>query len=127
MGIFIVFILQSTWFVAWMSIDQARIDANRNGCLPCYKHPLSRGNPENKTKMDEIAQECSQMDALQSAFHQYGKILLKPVAQAVVISITIGVLAISLWGNVELRQEFDPIWFLPRDSYLARWNYMNER
>ncbi len=27
----------------------------------------------------------------------------------------------NIWGNVLLRQEFNPIWFLPQDSYLFKY------
>lgn len=37
------------------------------------------------------------------------------------------ILAFTLWGNYELRQEFDPMWFIPKESYLSRWNQMNEK
>ena len=32
-----VFVLQTTWFVAWMAIDQRRIDERRNGFIPCLR------------------------------------------------------------------------------------------
>lgn len=27
-------------------------------------------------------------------------------------------LAVSIWGVTELKQEFNPVWFLPQSSYL---------
>lgn len=27
----------------------------------------------------------------------------------------------NIWGNILLRQEFNPIWFLPQDSYLFKY------
>lgn len=45
--------------------------------------------------------------------------------------VTTCLFGVCIWGNVELRQEFDPVWFLPTDSYLfkyifAREEYFNE-
>ena len=37
LGIFVVYIYQITWFTAWLVIDQRRMLANRNACLPCLK------------------------------------------------------------------------------------------
>ena len=137
MGIFIVFLLQSTWFVAWMAIDQSRIEATRNGCFPCIKHKATENQDEavcnGSEKSVMIQSNCGKVKKMGKSFTDnvnfdaYAKILLKTPVQAVVILITLTILAISLWGNVELRQEFDPMWFLPRDSYLARWSQMNKR
>ncbi len=33
-----VFLLQTSWFVAWLSIDQRRIEERRNGIVPCIVH-----------------------------------------------------------------------------------------
>lgn len=30
-------------------------------------------------------------------------------------------LGITIYGNTLLRQEFDPMWFLPSDSYMAEY------
>ena len=51
-------------------------------------------------------------------------IVLKAV-KAVIICITLVILGFSIWGNIELRQEFNPVWFLPPDSYLAQWHKYN--
>ena len=37
MGIFFVFIYMATFFVAFFSLDQRRIEDDRNGCICCYK------------------------------------------------------------------------------------------
>ena len=35
MAIVAIFFLQCTWFVAWLALDQRRIEAGRDGFLPC--------------------------------------------------------------------------------------------
>ena len=37
MGIFFVFIYMATFFLAFFSLDQRRIEDDRNGCICCYK------------------------------------------------------------------------------------------
>ena len=32
------YIFQATFFVAWLSLDQRRVESNRNGVIPCYVH-----------------------------------------------------------------------------------------
>lgn len=34
---------------------------------------------------------------------------------------TVGCLCVTIYGNTKLRQEFDPIWFLPDDSHLSQF------
>ena len=41
-GIVAIYWFQCTFFVAWMSLDQRRIEQRRNGCLPCYVHDHTR-------------------------------------------------------------------------------------
>jgi hypothetical protein len=36
-------------------------------------------------------------------------------------------LGVNTWGNTELRQEFNPIWFLPQDSNLFQYFAMRDR
>ena len=33
-----IFLLQVTWFIAWMTLDERRVAAKRNGVLPCITH-----------------------------------------------------------------------------------------
>lgn len=65
-GILFTYFLQSTFFVAWLSIDQARIDARRDGTF-CWKSygPDWEPNP------------CSQRSFLQEGFGFLGKIMQK--------------------------------------------------
>ena len=32
-----------------------------------------------------------------------------------------------MWGLTNLRQEFNPVWFIPQESYLAQWFNANEK
>ena len=47
--------------------------------------------------------------------------------KVLIILFSAAVLGVSLWGNVLLRQEFNPVWFLPAESYLAQWHHHNSR
>lgn len=117
MGILIVYFLQATWFVAWMTLDQRRIEDRRNGYVPCIRHAPVKSD----------GQTCGQLDFLQSFFEKYCQVLLKTPSKVFVFILTATLLSISTWGSVELRQEFDPMWFLPKDSYLSLWAGNNEK
>ena len=112
-GLIVVYVLQATWFVAWFSIDQRRIEQKRNGSLPCFKHNNFTPN------------KFSQMNILQTVFESIANVIVTTSAKVAILLITLVILAISVWGNIELRQEFNPIWFLPEESYLAQWHKYN--
>lgn len=40
-GVLALYILQATFFVACVTLDEKRIESNRNACLLCYKHKES--------------------------------------------------------------------------------------
>ena len=41
--------------------------------------------------------------------------------------LTAGVGGVGIWGLTQLRQEFNPVWFIPQESYLAQWFNANEK
>ena len=52
---------------------------------------------------------------------------MKSTAKISILILTTGILGVSVWGNIELRQEFDPMWFLPKESYLSQWYHYYEK
>ena len=38
-----------------------------------------------------------------------------------VLALTALLTGVGIYGNVLLKNEFDPTWFLPGDSYLSKW------
>ena len=58
---------------------------------------------------------------LQSLFAAYARNLTKWPAKAAVAAATTGLVVASLYGNCFLEHEFDPLHFLPKDSYLMRF------
>ena len=123
-GILIVYIIQSTFFVACLALDQRRIIKGKNGYLPCLKCPKEA---ENSDPVSNPSKMIMGGEILQASFHHFSNFLLKIPTQICVCILTLAIFAISCWGNVELRQEFDPMWFLPKDSYLFQWHLMNEK
>ena len=121
-GILIVYMLQSTWFVAWLVMDQKRISENRNGFMPFIKHkPVTVVNEDSKCR------GLDQMKFLQDGFIKYSNFLMKTPMKIIAIMSTLILFSIGLWGNSLLIQKFDPMWFLPLDSYLVSWHDANEK
>ena len=113
-GIVATFIFQASFFVAWMSIDQRRIEANRNGCCPCYVHP------------EATTVDAPSMSLMQKAFKTFAELLMNPRVKLVIAAVTLLLTGVGILGNVRLRQEFDPAWFLPPDTYIAKWFVNNK-
>ena len=114
-GIVATYFFQCTFFVAWMKLDIQRFEANRNACLPCYTH-----GEEYRSNA------CSRGNFIQRGFYQYGKMLAQTPIKVLVLLLTVILLAFGITGLVLLRQEFDPTWFLPPDTYLAKWFQANK-
>merc|ERR1712226_303915 len=110
-GLAAIFLLQITWFVAWMSLDEERVLARRDGVLPCIIHKEeSKGlscfpSRENSWSMGSI----------------YGHLLNSRVFKAITLIITLAVFGIGAWGWSQMKMKFDPVLLLPGDSYLRKW------
>jgi len=35
--------------------------------------------------------------------------------------LTVSLLGVNIWGTVLMRQEFNPLWFIPTSTYLAQY------
>ena len=97
-------------------MDIRRVEASRNACCPIFKHnehwkpnAFSRGN------------------FIQKGFQNFGKILTKKPMKVIIILLTAILTGFGIWGNVLLRQKFDPSWFLPPETYLAQWFKVNAK
>ena len=79
MAIAAIFCLQASWFVAWLSLDQRRIDAGRSAFAPCClvheKFAPSEG---------------SQKEWGQLAFERFAQCLSHRLTQVAVILVTLG-------------------------------------
>jgi len=114
-GIVATFVFQSSFFVAWFSLDQRRLSQKRNAFCFCVVHN------------DHQPNEFSQKNVMQFVFKQIGKILILPFMKFLIILLACVLFGLGIWGNVLLRQEFDPAWFLPAGTYLATWFDLNKQ
>ena len=103
----IVFIVQVSWFVAWLVLDEKRISSNRNGFFPCMTH---------SSQTDESS--CSKLDISGRFMKFYSKALSSRVFQAVIIVLTLGFTGVGIGGSYLIRQKFEPELLLPAESYL---------
>ena len=108
-GIVAIYFFQCTFFLACLSLDQRRIEAKRNGFLPCIKH-------ENWTP-----NRLSQREICRGVFRKLGGILGHLPVKICVLCLTLALASLSIYGNISIKHEFDPTKFLPSDTYLAKW------
>jgi Niemann-Pick C1 protein len=104
-----IFMLQSSWLVAWLTLDQRRIEQRQNGFLPCIKHE------------DWKPSRWSQKDLEQKVTNQLSALLqMKPI-QAAIVAITLGCLGMGAYGTLNIRISFDQRTLLPSDGYLTKF------
>ena len=109
-GVMIVYILQATYFVAFLTMDAQRIRAHRNAFLPC----ISMAKPETP-------RELKHSNPGKVVFQKFATFLMHPASKVTVVILTGGLTALGAYGVTELKQEFNPAWFLPPRSYLTEW------
>lgn len=109
-GIFAVYVLQATFFLAWLVRDEERMSENRNGMLWFIQH-------RNWTPS-----ACSQRDLLNEFFKNvYARYLVKTPVRMIVLIFSAVVLGASTWATTNLYQDFNPMWFIPNDSFVYKW------
>ena len=108
-GLGAIYLLQVSWFVAWMALDEGRVQDGRDGLLPCIVHK------------DYQPPECLKQKDNDLVIKFYTKLLSSSVFKVMTVIATLGFLVFGIWGWTEMRQEFDPILLMPSDSYLREW------
>ena len=105
-----IFVLQSSWFVAWMTLDEHRIQGKRDGLAPCLVHrdwmppKWSTGSNTGKRVMSVV-----------------GNTFRRAPVQLLVLFTTAALLAVGIFGTLHIRVHFDPINLMPKSSYLRRY------
>ena len=104
-----VYLFQSSWLVAWMVLDQRRIQQKRDGFLPFIVH--KNWQPPKWTQKDfgNIA--------MNKVWRLYEFCLFK----VMVILLTIGMLGVGIWGTYNIGVSFDIMDWPKHDSYFKKW------
>lgn len=92
------------------------MERKQNGILPCIEHP--NFNPKNLDAKPSISWRI--IDRL------YSKVVLTIPGKIGVLAITIIFSTFGGIGSSRLEQWFDPVWFLPKDSYLSEYLIVKE-
>jgi predicted RND superfamily exporter protein len=103
-GLGSIYLLQVSWFVAWMSLDEKRVAGGADGILPCIVHTDYKGSGSS--------------DRARLIVEIFSSLLSSTIFKCCVIFLTLGMFAFGLWGSLLIQQKFDPTLLLPSDSYL---------
>ncbi|KAK4313031.1 hypothetical protein Pmani_015553 [Petrolisthes manimaculis] len=108
-GILAVYLMQATFFMAWLVMDEKRLEENRNGLVWFVKH------------QDWTPSSCSQVDLMKTFFKKwFTPFILSTPVRVIVIFGTGCLVTTSIWATMQLKQEFNPMWFIPSSSYLYK-------
>ncbi|XP_039299028.1 NPC intracellular cholesterol transporter 1 homolog 1b [Nilaparvata lugens] len=111
-GIFMTFVYQCTFFLAFVVLDERRLANNRNSVFPCLKLNFKRieqKQQENNSFFKRIL------------LASFSNVFLTKIGKMLVILFTCAIFGINLKGILQLKQKFDPKWFLPEGSELLKF------
>ena len=114
-GIAAIYFLQLSWFVAWMVIDQKRIEENRVSVLPCIQI-----NKE-KTGKSEEGFTYSFEDLRKAAMNWYTNLLSYYTYCTFILLVTFAILGLGIYGTMNIETHTEEVKNLPSDSYLRKW------
>jgi len=105
----LIFCLQVSWFVAWLTLDQQRIVQKKHGIFPC----------KIVKEADEIQIETTPFS--KRAMNYYSNFFDYGAFKMSVILVSCGLLSFGVYGSINIIQRFNPNRMLPSDSYLSNW------
>ncbi|GJP66613.1 hypothetical protein CLOP_g23528 [Closterium sp. NIES-67] len=113
-GVVLVFVYQSTLYVAVLTLDLRRQRANRLDTLCCVVSAAGPtdgccGRPydRNKPGVDQTV-----------IGHWLPAVILHPVGKVLVVLSTLGLLAVGIYGACNVTQNFNIDWMVPDGSYV---------
>ena len=114
LGLGSIYLLMVSWFVAWLTLDEKRIEARKDGILPCITHTtFSPGT----SSMGSMAEKMRTV---------YISWLSSPFYKALVVFTALALLVFGVWGWINIKQIFTPSLMMPSDSYLRDWIRVHE-
>merc|ERR1719150_164751 len=107
-----IYLLQLSWFKAWLGLDERRKEARRDGLIPCLVHP------EN---WQPLGCSISSSWLEDGGWRLYERLTKHWAYKLTVLVISAGFLSFGITGWASIVHRFDPILLLPTESYLREW------
>ena len=125
--ILVNFILQTTLFVAYLTLDLKRVEDNRIDCIPCI-----RVEDYNLYASDELAPLIKGVSRKKNkgvlrtfAEKYYGPFILHPIVKTLVVLSFLTLLLPGIYYATQLEVGLDQRDYLPKDNYIV--NFMNKQ
>ena len=117
-----IYLLQLSWFSAWLGLDERRREAGRSSLLPCLLHPQS-----SKPSQAGVGGALSSARVRLRVVSVYERLSRSPLYKALVITVAAALLSCGILGWSRIVQKFDPTLLLPAESYLRQWLQLNSQ
>lgn len=109
-GVLMMYLFVITFYVAVFTLDERRIAARRNSFVPWVIHD------EKSTRL------WCQYDLMHRALNTvYSKVILTTLGKTVIILTVVIMTGLNIQNLLNLRQKFDPHWFIPEDTYYSKF------
>ena len=109
-----IYLFQTSWFIAWMVLDQRRVEQKRNGFVPIVVHK------------DWQPPKWTQKDVGKIMMTKMAKLMRLPIFQGCVLLLTMAALSFGIWGTYNIKVHFILLNILPDDSYMREWFDQNK-
>ena len=111
-----IYLLMISWFTAWLTLDEKRIEAGQSGILPCLSH-------SDFTPGQTGGSMTGWTDRLKGL---YISCLSSVLYRTLVLLTTVLLVVLGVWGWMNIKQFFDFNLLMPSDSYLRNWIRVHE-
>ena len=98
------------------SIEDQQLNDDNTAC--CYSS-CNPSKSENKSTSNSCFKGTETV--VDYIFTKYGEILANIITQIIVVAFTLFILAISIYGNIHLKEDLDPFIFLPENNSVNTW------
>ena len=107
-----IYLLQLSWFTAWLALDERRKEARRDGLVPCLQHPVDFKPLGCSITSPRLSASLSSL---------YERVTSHWAYKLTVLLISAGLLSLGIMGWANIVHRFDPELLLPAESYLREW------
>ena len=104
-----IYLLMVTWFVAWLTLDERRVENGRNGLIPCITHQKHQNTEQCGASLTGRVLDI------------YTSVLTSTVIRVVIIVSCTIFLVFGIYGWLSIQQVFHSLKMLPSDSYLTQY------
>jgi len=106
-GLGSIYLLQISWFVAWLVLDEQRVSTQSNALLPCVRH---------KDYKPDLYRDSTCLFV-----RKYSSLLSSSLYKFIILLIACCLFATGIWGSILIKQKFEPQLLLPSNSYLRKF------